>query len=57
MSIALSAICWFEGRGLGDIASVRGKNASPGEMIRQLHSQGIRVLAARQRVARPEAGA
>ena len=43
MSVALSAIRWFEALGIGDIASVGGKNASLGEMIRQLHSQGIRV--------------
>ncbi|MCG2622174.1 phosphoenolpyruvate synthase [Arthrobacter sp. I2-34] len=34
---------WFEETGLGDIASVGGKNASLGEMLRTLATQGVRV--------------
>ena len=36
-------IQWFEDVCMADIAKVGGKNASLGEMIRQLVSQGIRV--------------
>jgi pyruvate, water dikinase len=34
---------WFEDLGLGDVTLVGGKNASLGEMIRNLSPQGIRV--------------
>jgi pyruvate,water dikinase len=36
-------IRWFEDLKLDDIASVGGKNASLGEMIRRMSSQGVRV--------------
>lgn len=36
-------IQWFEDVCMADIAKVGGKNASLGEMIRQLSSQGIRI--------------
>lgn len=34
---------WFENLGSGDVARVGGKNASLGEMIRELKQKGIRV--------------
>ena len=34
---------WFADIGLGDIAAVGGKNASLGEMVRELSAQGVRV--------------
>ena len=34
---------WFEDTGIGDIASVGGKNASLGELSRSLQSAGVRV--------------
>ena len=34
---------WFEEIGTGDVASVGGKNASIGEMVRKLGSRGIKV--------------
>ncbi|MCW5657213.1 MAG: phosphoenolpyruvate synthase [Burkholderiaceae bacterium] len=34
---------WFADTGLADIAAVGGKNASLGEMVRELSSQGVRV--------------
>lgn len=36
-------IVWFEDIGRGDVARVGGKNASLGELVRELTSQGIRV--------------
>lgn len=36
-------IIWFEHLRMSDVAIVGGKNASLGEMISQLHTQGIRV--------------
>ena len=36
-------IRWFADLGVGDVASVGGKNASLGEMYRELKSRGIRV--------------
>ena len=36
-------IRWFEDLGIGDVALVGGKNASLGEMYRELTPQGIRV--------------
>jgi pyruvate,water dikinase len=38
-----SFIAWFEELGSGDVARVGGKNASLGEMVRNLKSQGVRV--------------
>ena len=36
-------VLWFDSIGIKDIAKVGGKNASLGEMIRNLTSKGIRV--------------
>lgn len=36
-------VMWFEDTGIGDIASVGGKNASLGELSRSLQSAGVRV--------------
>jgi pyruvate,water dikinase len=36
-------IRWFSEIGIGDIAAVGGKNASPGEMYRELTGRGVRV--------------
>jgi phosphoenolpyruvate synthase/pyruvate phosphate dikinase len=36
-------IRWFEEIGIGDVASVGGKNASLGEMVRNLGRYGIKV--------------
>jgi len=36
-------IRWFQDLGNGDVASVGGKNASLGEMVRHLSSEGVRV--------------
>jgi len=36
-------ISWFETLGAGDVPSVGGKNASLGEMLRELKQEGIRV--------------
>ncbi|WP_022887437.1 phosphoenolpyruvate synthase [Glaciibacter superstes] len=36
---------WFEDIGMGDVPRVGGKNASLGEMVRNLESKGIRVPA------------
>jgi pyruvate,water dikinase len=36
-------IRWFEEIGIGDVASVGGKNASLGEMVRNLGPYGITV--------------
>jgi pyruvate,water dikinase len=36
-------IAWFENLGSGDVPQVGGKNASLGEMVRNLKSQGVRV--------------
>jgi phosphoenolpyruvate synthase/pyruvate phosphate dikinase len=37
------SIIWLDELGRGDVASVGGKNASLGEMMRHLRSQGIKV--------------
>jgi len=34
---------WFEEVGTGDVSMVGGKNASLGEMIRNLQEQGVNV--------------
>ena len=34
---------WFDELERGDVATVGGKNASLGEMIRNLHAEGVRV--------------
>ena len=39
--MAPNYIRWFEEIGTGDVASVGGKNASLGEMVRKLGSRGI----------------
>jgi pyruvate,water dikinase len=49
-----SLIRWFEDLTNQDIASVGGKNASLGEMIRTLEQEGIRVPAVIQSVAEAE---
>ena len=36
-------ILWFRETGLDDVESFGGKNASLGEMIRQLAAKGVRV--------------
>ncbi len=36
-------IAWFDALGSGDVARVGGKNASLGEMVRALKSEGVRV--------------
>ncbi|WP_404477646.1 phosphoenolpyruvate synthase [Novosphingobium sp. BL-52-GroH] len=36
-------ILWFDKIGIGDVASVGGKNASLGEMVRTLSAKGVRV--------------
>jgi len=41
--VAQSYIRWFEDVGRGDVGSVGGKNASLGEMVRNLGSYGIKV--------------
>jgi pyruvate,water dikinase len=41
--MAPNYIRWFEEIGTGDVASVGGKNASLGEMVRKLGSRGIKV--------------
>ncbi|MBT2188341.1 phosphoenolpyruvate synthase [Sphingobium nicotianae] len=38
-------VIWFDKIGIGDVASVGGKNASLGEMVRTLSAQGVRVPA------------
>jgi pyruvate,water dikinase len=38
-----SPILWFDKIGIHDIASVGGKNASLGEMVRTLSAKGVRV--------------
>ena len=38
-----STIAWFADLGLADIDQVGGKNASLGEMVRNLTSAGVRV--------------
>ncbi|WP_181706587.1 phosphoenolpyruvate synthase [Chthonobacter rhizosphaerae] len=45
MSEATVHTTWFEDVGRGDVASVGGKNASLGEMVRTLGGRGIRVPA------------
>jgi pyruvate,water dikinase len=42
-SVAGARIKWFEETGIGDIASVGGKNASLGELTRSLRTAGVRV--------------
>ena len=39
----VSSIRWFEEIGIEDIPLVGGKNASLGEMYRELASQGVKV--------------
>ena len=41
--MAPNYVRWFEEIGTGDVASVGGKNASLGEMVRKLGSRGIKV--------------
>ena len=41
--MARNYIRWFEEIGTGDVASVGGKNASLGEMVRNLGRHGIKV--------------
>ena len=41
--MAPNYIRWFEDIGAGDVASVGGKNASLGEMVRNLGRHGIKV--------------
>ena len=41
--MARDYIRWFEDIGIGDVASVGGKNASLGEMVRNLGRYGIKV--------------
>ena len=41
--MARDYIRWFEEIGIGDVASVGGKNASLGEMLRNLGRDGIKV--------------
>ncbi|MBH0081939.1 phosphoenolpyruvate synthase [Salinibacterium sp. SWN167] len=36
-------VMWFEDLGIGDVPIVGGKNASLGEMVRTLESEGVRV--------------
>ena len=36
-------IRWFSDIGISDVALVGGKNASLGEMVRELGAQGVRV--------------
>lgn len=43
MSKGITRVIWFEELGRHDVALVGGKNASLGEMVRTLASQGIRV--------------
>lgn len=43
MAAQISHIVWFETIGQGDVVRVGGKNASLGEMIRNLGEKGIRV--------------
>ncbi|WP_309639048.1 PEP/pyruvate-binding domain-containing protein, partial [Methylibium sp.] len=39
----MNYIRWFSDVGVADVASVGGKNASLGEMVRELAPQGVRV--------------
>lgn len=43
MSMISSPIIWFEHAGRNDVGKVGGKNASLGEMVQHLGSQGIAV--------------
>ena len=43
MSKATSYIRWFEKIGIGDVSLVGGKNASLGELYRELAPQGVNV--------------
>jgi pyruvate,water dikinase len=36
-------ILWFEELGIGDVQEVGGKNASLGEMYRELSSEGVKI--------------
>ena len=38
-----SSVLWFEDIGMGDVPRVGGKNASLGEMVRELGQRGVRV--------------
>jgi pyruvate, water dikinase len=40
-----AAILWLEALGIGDVPTVGGKNASLGELVRQLGKAGVRVPA------------
>jgi pyruvate,water dikinase len=42
-SDATSSILWFEEIGINDVPNVGGKNASLGEMVRELTSKGVKV--------------
>jgi pyruvate,water dikinase len=43
MAMPQEYIRWFSDLGIGDVASVGGKNASLGEMVRELGGRGLRV--------------
>jgi pyruvate,water dikinase len=49
----VSSIRWFEEIGIEDIPLVGGKNASLGEIYRELASQGVKVPNGRGGAARP----
>jgi pyruvate,water dikinase len=42
-AVSNDLVLWFEDIGLGDVSTVGGKNASLGEMIRELAPLGVRV--------------
>ncbi|TPV53156.1 phosphoenolpyruvate synthase [Pseudarthrobacter phenanthrenivorans] len=42
-SLTDALVLWFDDTGIGDVASVGGKNASLGELSRSLRSAGVRV--------------
>jgi hypothetical protein len=48
-----STIAWFADLGLADIDQVGGKNASLGEMVRNLTSAGVRCRTASPRLRMP----
>ncbi len=39
----MTTLLWFKDVGIGDIARVGGKNASPGEMLKALAPRGVRI--------------
>ena len=43
MTGQVQLVAWFDDLGRGDVARVGGKNASLGEMVRQLGGRGVRV--------------